>query len=147
MLCDLLHNLPYGLSCFLQIGQNVLRQNIVRSAVINRNFITYINTAPAAVFFYFAAAKNLFGGIMEGTLHTVTIENCKKITATAIESVDAFSPAQIVLSYSGGRIIVAGSGLKISAFSKQSGAFCADGTVTGVRYAAKGVKLVRRIFK
>ena len=124
-----------------------MRQNIVRSAVINRNFITYINTAPAAVFFYFAAAKNLFGGIMEGTLHTVTIENCRKITATAIESVDAFSPAQIVLSYSGGRIIVAGSGLKISAFSKQSGAFCADGTVTGVRYAAKGVKLVRRIFK
>lgn len=84
---------------------------------------------------------------MEGVAHTVLIEECKKISATGIDSVDGFTPTQIILSYSGGRIIVAGSGLKISAFSKQSGAFCADGTVTGVRYAAKGVKLVRRIFK
>lgn len=60
---------------------------------------------------------------MEGVVHTVTIEDCKKISATAIDSVDAFSSAQIVLSYSGGRITVAGSGLKIVAFSKQSGAF------------------------
>ena len=83
---------------------------------------------------------------MEGVVHTVTIEDCKKISATAIDSVDAFSSAQIVLSYSGGRITVAGSGLKI-VFSKQSGAFCASGTVTGIKYSGKAVKLTQKLFK
>ena len=45
-----------------------------------------------------------------GTPHSLGIEQCKKITATAIESVDGFSDKQILLSYSGGRIIVLGSG-------------------------------------
>lgn len=84
---------------------------------------------------------------MEGAVHSVTIEDCKKISATAIESVDAFSSSQIVLSYAGGRITVAGSGLKIVAFSKGSGAFAATGTVTGVKYASKAVKLSQRLFR
>ena len=84
---------------------------------------------------------------MEGTVHSVTIEDCNKISATAIESVDAFSPTQIVLSYAEGRITVTGSGLKIVAFSKGSGAFSATGTVTGVKYSAKGIKLAQRLFK
>ena len=54
---------------------------------------------------------------MEGAVHSVTIEDCKKISATAIESVDAFSSSQIVLSYAGGRTTVTGRGLKIVAFS------------------------------
>ena len=84
---------------------------------------------------------------MEGAVHSVTIEDCKKISATAIESVDAFSSSQIVLSYAGGRITVTGSGLKIVAFSKGSGAFAATGTVTGVKYASKSVKLSQRLFR
>lgn len=84
---------------------------------------------------------------MEGVIHTVTIEDCQKFSATAIESVDAFSSTQIVLSYAGGRITVTGSGLKISAFSKGSGAFSATGTVTGVRYTAKGLKFAQKLFK
>ena len=48
--------------------------------------------------------------------HSINIEQCKKITATAIESVDAFSDKQIILSYSAGRIVVAGNGMKIVGF-------------------------------
>ena len=84
---------------------------------------------------------------MEGAVHSVTIEDCKKISATAIESVDAFSSSQIVLSYAGGRITVTGSGLKIVVFSKGSGAFAATGTVTGVKYASEAVKLSQRLFR
>ncbi len=57
--------------------------------------------------------------------HSLNIEQCKKISATAISSVDSFSQHQIVLSYSGGRIVVAGSGMKIVNFSKTSGSFAA----------------------
>lgn len=84
---------------------------------------------------------------MEGVIHTLTIEDCQKFSATAIDSVDAFSPTQILLSYAGGRIAVTGSGLKIIAFSKGSGAFSAVGTVSGVKYASKGLKFAQKLFK
>lgn len=82
-----------------------------------------------------------------GVPHSINIEQCKRITATAIDSVDAFSDKQIILSYQGGRIIVAGSGMKIVNFSKTSGAFAATGDINSVRYAAKGIGLKSRLFR
>ena len=81
------------------------------------------------------------------TPHSLNIEKCKRISATAIESVDSFSDKQIVLSYSGGRIAVTGSGMKIVNFSKTSGSFAATGDITSVRYWAKGLGLKSRLFK
>ena len=78
--------------------------------------------------------------------HSVTIEQCKRITATAIDSVDSFSDKQIILSYSGGRIAVAGSGMKIVAFSKSGGNFAATGEITSVRYLSKGI-IKGKLFK
>ena len=79
--------------------------------------------------------------------HSLGIEQCKKVTATAITSVDAFSDKQIILSYQSGRIIVAGSGMKIVNFSKTSGAFSATGSVTGVKYSQKGGTFRQKLFK
>lgn len=79
--------------------------------------------------------------------HNLSIEQCKRITATQITSVDAFSDRQINLSYAGGRIIVSGSGMKIVNFSKTSGAFCATGEIFGVRYSGKSESLKRKLFK
>lgn len=84
---------------------------------------------------------------MEVTQHSLSIEDCRLFTASAIESVDAFSSSRILLSYAGGRIAVSGSGLKITSFSKAGGQFSASGTVTEVKYLPKGVKLARRILK
>ena len=79
--------------------------------------------------------------------HNLTIEQCKRITATAIQSVDAFSDRQILLSYQNGRIVVNGSGMKIVNFSKTSGAFAATGDITAVRYMQKGGSLRQKLFK
>lgn len=79
--------------------------------------------------------------------HTLTVENRKKITATAVESVDAFSPTQIVLSLKDGRILVGGSEMKITAFSKTTGAFAAAGVISSVKYAQKGIGLKQKLFK
>lgn len=81
------------------------------------------------------------------TPHSINVEQCKRITATAIDSVDAFSDKQIILSYSGGRIAVSGSGMKIVNFSKTSGAFAATGDITAVRYMSKGLSLKGKLFK
>ncbi len=79
--------------------------------------------------------------------HNLTVEQCKKISATAITSVESFSPQQIMLSYSGGRIAVNGSGMKIVNFSKTSGAFCATGDINAVKYLHKGSSLRQKLFK
>ena len=79
--------------------------------------------------------------------HNLSIEQCKRITATAIQSVDAFSDRQILLSYQNGRIVVNGSGMKIVNFSKTSGAFSATGEISAVRYMQKGSSLRQKLFK
>lgn len=79
--------------------------------------------------------------------HNLSVEQCKKITATQIASVDSFSDKQLVLTYSGGRIVVIGSDMKITNFSKSSGAFAATGNIISVRYAAKGSSLKQKLFK
>lgn len=79
--------------------------------------------------------------------HSISVEQCKRITATAIDSVDAFSDKQIVLSYAAGRIVVAGNGMKIVNFSKSGGSFAATGEITSVRYLSKGMGLKGKLFK
>lgn len=81
------------------------------------------------------------------TTHSVDVEQCKKITATLIESVDSFSDKQIILSYSGGRIVVAGANMKIVSFSKTSGCFSAVGEIISVRYVSKGLSFKGKLFK
>ena len=79
--------------------------------------------------------------------HVISIENRKRITATQIEAVEAFSPTQIVLSYAGGKIVVTGSGMKITAFSKSNGNFSATGEINSFKYAQKSLGLKQRLFK
>lgn len=87
------------------------------------------------------------GADMEDS-HNLSIEQCKKITATAIISVDSFSDKQIILSFQGGKIVVSGSGMKIAAFSKSTGAFAATGDVFGAQYKLKsGGGIRQKLFK
>jgi len=87
------------------------------------------------------------GGAFMEEGHNLTIEQCKKIVATQISSVDSFSDKQIVLSYSGGRIVVTGSGMKIVNFSKTGGSFAATGDIVSARYIRKGGSLKQKLFK
>lgn len=82
---------------------------------------------------------------MEG--QNITIESCKRISATEIISVDSFSDKQIVLSYANGRIVVQGSGMKIVNFSKSTGAFSATGDIVSARYMQKGSSLKQKLFR
>ncbi len=80
-------------------------------------------------------------GVAEARAHTLTIEERKKITMTGVESVTAFSPQQISLNLSGGKLVITGSDLKITAFSKTSGTFSATGNISSLRYGGAGVHL------
>ena len=83
---------------------------------------------------------------MQEGKHIVTIEQKKFLTVSAVESVVAFSEVKIVLALQGNtRMSVVGTGLKITGFSKATGAFTAEGTVMGVNYGGK--TLAARLFK
>lgn len=84
---------------------------------------------------------------MEGQSQNITIESCKRVTATEITGVDSFSDKQIILSYANGRIVVQGSGMKIVNFSKSTGAFSATGDIFSARYLQKGASLKQKLFK
>lgn len=65
---------------------------------------------------------------------------------SGVESVVAFSEVKIVLSLTNGeRLHIVGTELKITGFSKTSGAFVAEGSVTGISYGGKS--FASRIFK
>lgn len=84
---------------------------------------------------------------MDGASHSVTIEQRRKISATAIEAVEGFSDRQIILCFSEGKIIIGGSGLKITAFSSSSGNFCAVGEISSLKYVKKGLSLAKKLFR
>ena len=75
---------------------------------------------------------------MQNDIHQVTVTQKKEILVTCIEGVLSFSESKITLGLKGGeKLYVAGSGLKIAGFSKESGLFTATGSVTGVSYGGK----------
>ena len=76
--------------------------------------------------------------MQENNNHSIQIEQRKKISISAVESVVSFSEVKIVLSLVGGeKLHVAGMGLKITGFVKASGVFTAEGTITGISYGGK----------
>lgn len=84
--------------------------------------------------------------MQETQKHSVSIEQRKWISVSGVESVAAFSEVKIVLVLCGGeRMHVIGSGLKIVGFSKSSGSFTAEGSVSGISYGGKS--FASRIFK
>ena len=83
---------------------------------------------------------------MQNDVHQITITQKKEVAITGIESVLAFSETKITLGLrGGGKLFVAGSGLKIAGFSKESGVFTASGNIVGVSYGGKS--FAARLFR
>ena len=76
---------------------------------------------------------------MQNDIHQITLTQKKEVVVTAVEGVLSFSESKIALSLiGGGKLFVAGSGLKIAGFSKENGLFSASGTLTGISYGGNG---------
>ena len=78
--------------------------------------------------------------------HQLMIKDKKEVFLSGVESVIAFSPNRIALTLGDGtKVFIVGTGLKITAFSKDDGDFKGVGVVTGVSYGGKG--FASKIFK
>ncbi len=85
--------------------------------------------------------------MQEAKQSILTLESQKKLTLSGVESVDAFSETAILLTVCGKRVRVAGSKMKIVAFSQGSGNFSAVGDFTAVRYGAERGGFFRKLFR
>ncbi len=84
--------------------------------------------------------------MQEPIKHSIELDNRKRLNVSGVESVVAFSEARILLALTNGeKLQIIGADLKISAFSKTSGTFTADGTVTSISY--NGKSFVSKLFK
>ena len=84
--------------------------------------------------------------MQETTKHSIMLEQRKNLNISGVESVVSFSEVKIVLSLCGGeKLHIVGTDLKITNFSKNNGAFTAEGTVVGITYG--GRSFTSRIFK
>lgn len=81
----------------------------------------------------------------EKKIETLVIEQQKRLTMTGVLSVDSFSCDSIIASINSGRLQIYGQGLKILAFSKQSGSLSVDGQINTVKYGGKKIPFLKRL--
>ncbi len=83
---------------------------------------------------------------MQEIFHSISIERKKTVTVTGVESVKAFSGTKIELNLSGNGqvLLITGSDLKITGFTKTTETFVAVGKIDGVKYLTS---LREKIFK
>ncbi len=80
-------------------------------------------------------------------VHSLTIENNKRVTASAINSVEAFSQKSITLNMENSKIIITGDDLKIVSFSESSKIFSAVGKILGIKYVASHAQAIKKLFR
>ncbi len=78
--------------------------------------------------------------------HSILLDQRKNLTVNGVASVVAFSEMRIVLALEKGeKLQIIGTDLKISGFSKTSGAFTAEGTISSISY--NGKSFASKLFK
>lgn len=85
---------------------------------------------------------------MDNSIHSLVVENKKKLSVTLAKEVTSFSDKEIKIKLrSGSVLLVVGDGLKITAFDESSGNFIAVGNIQGTRYKDAGENLLKKVFK
>lgn len=81
-------------------------------------------------------------------IHTVTVEGQRKICITQVSEVESITEERIKLVINGSKkLTVLGSGLKMGAFSKQTGAFWAEGKIGEIKYLGEKGSIVKKLLK
>ncbi|MBQ6980212.1 MAG: YabP/YqfC family sporulation protein [Clostridia bacterium] len=86
---------------------------------------------------------------MENQLNNDKLEiiGRKRLAMSGVEAVDGFSEQVLNLTVLGNKVKITGEKIKITAFNKATGTLMADGVFNEIKYNAKKVPLLKRIFK
>ncbi len=80
-------------------------------------------------------------------IDTLTLDARKRLSMTAVDSVDGFTDQYLKLTVAGIKVQILGDSIKITSFNKSSGNLTADGNFHEIKYNAKKVSRLKRIFK
>ncbi|MCL2176384.1 MAG: hypothetical protein FWB72_00285 [Firmicutes bacterium] len=82
-------------------------------------------------------------------LHSVTLENRKKMSLTGISKVDTFNDKTITLHSSHGRMVVEGSELNVKRFAEEEGLLNIEGNIKALKYidATEKKSLGKKLFR
>ena len=81
-------------------------------------------------------------------MQQITITESKGAVMSEVKDVLSFSDKEIkIVTKDGKKVAIFGSGLKINGFSKASGEFNVEGSVTAVRYLGAHESVLKRVFK
>lgn len=75
------------------------------------------------------------------------IEGRRHLSLTGVESVDSFNEQCLKLTVIGNKMQILGENIKISAFNKSNGNFCAEGEFYEIKYYHKKLPAIKRVFK
>ena len=79
--------------------------------------------------------------------HSVAIADRKKGSLTGVLKVDGSSDSELSLTTSLGRLVITGSGLKLTKFDEADGVLAFVGNVDCFKYTQAKQPLLKRIFK
>ena len=71
----------------------------------------------------------------------------KRLNMSGVTAVDSFSENTLKLTVNGNRVIIGGDNIKITSFSKTTGALSADGHFTSIKFDGAKSPMVKRLFK
>ena len=81
------------------------------------------------------------------TSHSINMTDRKKAVMTGVAKVDGATDTEVELTTALGRLIVTGTGLKITKYDDADGNLTLQGNIDNIKYAAARVPLIKRIFK
>lgn len=79
--------------------------------------------------------------------HSFSVVDRKKGSLTGVLKVDGSSDTELALTTALGRLVVIGSGLKITKFDEADGNLCFVGNIDCIKYTQAKQPLLKRIFK
>lgn len=84
----------------------------------------------------------------EKRLHSVQIDDQRRICITAVSEVESITDEKISLLLVGDKkLIIIGQSLKMGGFSKQNATFVADGIILEIKYGYKKGSLLKKLLK
>ena len=81
--------------------------------------------------------------------HQLILEERGKLSVTGVQDVDCFDETVVILFTSLGRLVIRGRGLRVSAFSTDTGDFSLEGQIDSLTYSEEPSKtgFLRSLFR